>query len=78
METQRKNNRTVLCTGLRCHTGRPAYPGLLLFKMLLVSLWHGGLSDKSVEDIANANLNVMRFLGLDLEDTEARWISIWL
>ncbi|MDR4652938.1 MAG: transposase [Nitrosomonas sp.] len=46
--------------------------------MLLVSLWHGGLSDKSVEDIANANLNVMRFLGLDLEDTEARWISIWL
>ncbi|MDR4653469.1 MAG: transposase [Nitrosomonas sp.] len=59
-------------------TGRPAYPGLLLFKMLLVSLWHGGLSDKSVEDIANANLNVMRFLGLDLEDTEARWISIWL
>ncbi len=21
--------------------GRPAYPGLLLFKMLLVGLWHG-------------------------------------
>ena len=49
-------------------TGRPAYPGLLLFKMLLVGLWHGGLSDESVEDMANANLHVMRFLGLDLED----------
>ncbi|MDR4653059.1 MAG: transposase [Nitrosomonas sp.] len=49
-------------------TGRPAYPGLLLFKMLLVGLWHDGLSDESVEDMANANLHVMRFLGLDLED----------
>lgn len=49
-------------------TGRPAYPGILLFKMLLVGLWHGGLSDESVEDMANVNLHVMRFLGLDLED----------
>ncbi len=49
-------------------TGRPAYPGLLLFKMLLVGIWNGGLSDESVEDMANANLHVMRFLGLDLED----------
>ena len=49
-------------------TGRPAYPGLLLFKMLLVGIWHGGLSDEAVEDMANANLYVMRFLGLSLED----------
>ncbi|MCP5246669.1 MAG: transposase, partial [Burkholderiales bacterium] len=49
-------------------TGRPAYSGLLLFKMLLVGIWNGGLSDESVEDMANANLHVMRFLGLDLED----------
>ncbi|MCC6922244.1 MAG: IS5 family transposase [Nitrosomonas sp.] len=49
-------------------TGRPAYSDLLLFKMLLVGLWHGGLSDESIEDMANANLHVMRFLGLDLED----------
>ena len=48
--------------------GRPAYPGLLLFKMLLTGIWHGGLSDESVEDIANSNLHVMRFLGLSLED----------
>ena len=48
--------------------GRPAYSGLLLFKMLLVGIWHGGLSDESVEDTANSNLHVMRFLGLSLED----------
>ena len=48
--------------------GRPAYSGLLLFKMLLIGIWHGGLSDESVEDTANSNLHVMRFLGLSLED----------
>ena len=48
--------------------GRPAYPGLLLFKMLLVGLWHGGLSDEAVEDMANVNLHVLCFLGLALED----------
>ena len=49
-------------------TGRPAYPGILLFKMLLVGIWHGGLSDEAIEDMANANLYVMRFLNLSLED----------
>lgn len=48
--------------------GRPAYPGLLLFKMLLVGLWHGGLSDEAVEDMANVNLHALCFLGLSLED----------
>ena len=48
--------------------GRPAYSGLLLFKMLLVGIWHGGLSDEAVEDMANANLHVMRFLKLSLEE----------
>lgn len=48
--------------------GRPAYSGLLLFKMLLVGIWNGGLSDESVEDMSNSNLHVMRFLGLSLED----------
>jgi IS5 family transposase len=48
--------------------GRPAYSGLLLFKMLLTGIWNGGLSDESVEDMANSNLHVMRFLGLSLED----------
>jgi IS5 family transposase len=49
-------------------TGRPAYPGLLLFNMLLVGIWNGGLSDESAEDMANSNLHVMRFLDLSLED----------
>ncbi len=45
--------QATLCTGTRCITGRPVYPGLLLFKMLLVGIWHGGLSDEAVEDMAN-------------------------
>jgi len=48
--------------------GRPAYSRLLLLKMLLVGIWNGGLSDESVEDMANSNLHVMWFLGLSLED----------
>ncbi|WP_394809293.1 transposase [Nitrosomonas sp.] len=32
------------------------------------NLWPGGLSDEAVEDMANSNLHVMRFLGLNLED----------
>lgn len=49
-------------------TGRPAYAGILLFKMLLVGIWYKGLSDEAVEDMANSNLHVMRFLGIKLED----------
>ena len=49
-------------------TGRPAYPGLLLFKMLLVGIWEGGLSDVKVEEKANCDINVIYFLGLALED----------
>ena len=36
--------------------------------MLLVGIWNGGLSDEAVEEMANSNLHVMRFLGLSLED----------
>ncbi len=42
--------------------GRPVYSGLLLFKMLLVGISNGGLSDESVEDMVNSNLHVMRFV----------------
>lgn len=41
---------------------------LLLFKMLLIGIWNGGLSDEVGEDMANSNLHVMRFWGLYLED----------
>ncbi len=36
--------------------------------MLLVGIWYKGLSDEAVEDMANSNLHVMRFLGIRLED----------
>jgi IS5 family transposase len=48
--------------------GRTPYSGLLLFKMLLIGIWYGGLSDEMVEEKANADLYVMKFLGLSLED----------
>ena len=49
-------------------TGQAAYPGLLLFKMLLVGYWAGSISDRALEEMANENLSVMRFIGLRLED----------
>lgn len=47
--------------------GQAAYPGLLLFKMLLIGTWHD-LSDMDVEDMVNENLSAMVFCGLKLED----------
>jgi IS5 family transposase len=48
--------------------GRPAYSGLLLFKMLLFGIWYG-LSDEKVEKSVNENLSMMRFCDLDIEDS---------
>jgi transposase, IS5 family len=48
-------------------TGKPSHSGLLLFKMLLVGFWNGGLSDRDVEDMVNENLSAMAFCGLQLE-----------
>jgi IS5 family transposase len=47
--------------------GRPAYSGLLLFKMLLLGMWYD-LSDEKVEESVNENLSMMRFCELDIED----------
>jgi IS5 family transposase len=47
--------------------GRPAYSGLLLFKMLLIGIWYD-LSDEKVEESVNENLSMMRFCELDIED----------
>jgi len=49
-------------------TGKPSYSGLLLFKMLLVGVWSGNLSDRLVEEMVNENLSAMQFCGLELED----------
>jgi IS5 family transposase len=48
--------------------GRPAYSGLLLFKMLLLGIWYG-LSDEKGEESVNDSLSMMRFCELDLEDS---------
>lgn len=61
-----KELKKVYKKGLK-ERGTKAYGPLLLFKMQLVSVWYG-LSDVQVEEMANENLSVMRFLGLSLED----------
>lgn len=48
--------------------GRPAYNGVLLFKMLLLGMWND-LSDVKTEHLVNDSLSAMRFCKLDLEDT---------
>lgn len=47
--------------------GRPSYPGILLFKMMLLQQWYN-LSDPGVEDMVNENLSAMAFCGLQIED----------
>ena len=49
-------------------TGQPSYSGILLFKMLLVGVWNGNLSDRLVEEMVCENLSAMQFCGLQLED----------
>lgn len=49
--------------------GHPPYSGVLLFKMLLLGVWNGSLSDRQVEEMVNENLSAMRFCGLALEDS---------
>jgi IS5 family transposase len=48
--------------------GRPAYNGLLLFKICLLQTWYG-LSDYEIEEQVNDSLSFMRFLDLTLEDS---------
>jgi len=47
--------------------GRPAYSGLLLFKMLLLGIWYD-LSDEKVEESVNDSLSMMHFCDLEIED----------
>ncbi|MBP6058439.1 MAG: transposase [Nitrosomonas sp.] len=41
---------------------------IVAFQSAVAGIWNGGLSDEVVEEMANSNLHVMRFLGLSLED----------
>lgn len=47
--------------------GRPPYPVLTLFKVLLVQRWYG-LSDEAMEDALADRLSFRRFAGFALED----------
>ena len=47
--------------------GRPAYEGILLFKITLLQTWFK-LSDEAVEERINDSIKFTRFLGLSLED----------
>lgn len=49
-------------------TGRPSYPGLVLFKMTLLQTWYG-LSDYEVEDRVNDSISFSRFVGISLDDS---------
>jgi transposase, IS5 family len=48
--------------------GRPPYPVLLLFKMLLLKTWYG-LSDERCEFQCRDSLSFKRFLGVGMTDT---------
>jgi IS5 family transposase len=47
-------------------SGRPAYDGLLLFKMSLLQTWYG-LSDYEVEERLNDSISFGRFCGLPID-----------
>ncbi len=48
--------------------GRPAYPALPLFKMLLLHRWYN-LSDPVLEEAVNDRISFMRFTGISLESS---------
>lgn len=48
-------------------TGKPAYDGLLLYKMCLLQTWYG-LSDYEVEAQLNDSISFSRFCGLSLDN----------
>ena len=47
--------------------GRPSYPPVMLFKVLLLQQWYG-LSDPMAEEAIGDRLSFRRFLGLGLHD----------
>ena len=49
--------------------GNPAYPALLMFKVLLLQRWYN-LSDEAVEESLIDRLSFVRFVGLSLDDEQ--------
>jgi len=49
--------------------GNPAYPALLMFKVLLLQRWYN-LSDETVEEDMINRLSFVRFVGFSLDDEQ--------
>lgn len=58
---------SVLCEIHSARRGEPAYPPLLMFKVLLLQRWYE-LSDPGMEEALYDRLSFRRFVGLALED----------
>lgn len=56
--------------------GEPAYPPLMMFKVLLLQRWHS-LSDPQMEAALPDRLSFLRFAGLSLEDATPDHSTIW-
>src|ERR1700687_5627475 len=56
--------------------GEPAYPPLVMFKVLLLQRWHG-LSDPAMEAALSDRLSFMAFAGLSLSDPTPDHATIW-
>jgi IS5 family transposase len=56
--------------------GEPAYPPLMMFKVLLLQRWYG-LSDPAMEEALYDRLSFQRFCGLSLEDETPDHTTIW-
>ena len=48
-------------------TGKPAYDGVLLFKIYLLQTWYG-LSDYEIEDRINDSISFGYFCGMTIEE----------
>jgi IS5 family transposase len=56
--------------------GEPAYPPVMMFKVLLLQRWYG-LSDPEMEAALGDRLSFLRFCGLSLEDETPDHSTIW-
>lgn len=56
--------------------GAPGYPGLMMFKALLLQRWYG-LSDPAMEEALKDRLSFRRFVGMGLTESIPDHSSIW-
>lgn len=56
--------------------GAPSYPGLVLFRCLLLGVWHG-LSDEALEAAVADRISFRRFAGFGLDDATPDHTTLW-